>query len=252
MRGPMASRFPHLRVLLFQIRESHQVAEHERQCILERCELMGEQVQGWNLVDEPTPPWDVVDKADAVMIGGAGVHSATQDYPFTDHLATMIQRMADESKPLFGSCWGHQFMARALGGEVITDLDRSEVGAFGVDLTSAGRNDPLFYLPAQKEAFPSPFMVLLGHQDRVSRLPEGAVELASTDLCANQAFRLADRPIYGTQFHAELTRERLLERLMVYRHIYMPDDEAFEEMSESLKPTPHARHILRRFLEEYV
>lgn len=248
----MPSSFPSLKLLLLQVRESAQVAEHEKQCVVERCGIHGEQVRNINLVEHPTPEWSEVEVADAVIIGGAGVHSAVKDYPFTDHLAAMIQRMADAAKPLFGSCWGHQFMARALGGEAIHDPSRSEVGAHLVDLTDEGRNDPVFWLPDDKAGFPSPFDVLLGHQDRVSRLPEGGLELASTDLCPNQAFRLEGLPIYGTQFHAELTEERLMERLMVYRHIYMPDAEEFEAMSRSLRPTPYAAQILRRFIEEYV
>ncbi|MCA9310917.1 MAG: type 1 glutamine amidotransferase [Phycisphaerales bacterium] len=248
----MPSSFPRLRMLLLQVREAHKVAEHEKQCVVERCGLHGEQVHNINLVEHPNPDWRDVEQADVVVIGGAGVHSAVEDYPFTELLGDMIRRMADEAKPLFGSCWGHQFMARALGGESIHDPERSEVGARDVRLTDAGRNDPIFWLPDQREAFPSPFKALLGHRDRVATLPPGAVELACTDICPFQAFRLADRPAYGTQFHAELTEERLLERLMLYRHIYMPDDEDFEEMSRALQPTPYAAQILRRFLEEYV
>ena len=248
----MPSDFPALKLLLLQVRESHTVAEHEKQCVVERCGLHGEQVRNINLVEHPTPDWSEVEAADAVIIGGSGMHSAVKDYPFTDHLGNMIRRMADESKPLFGSCWGHQFMARALGGESIHDPERAEVGARDVQLTEAGRHDPVFHLPERSQTFPSPFKALLGHQDRVATLPPGAVELASTAVCPFQAFRLADRPIYGTQFHAELTEERLLERLMVYRHIYMPDDEAFAAMSRQLEPTPWAALILRRFLEEHV
>ena len=42
----------------------------------------------------------------------------------------------------------------------------------------------------------------MGHHDRVSVLPDGAVELARNDTAPYQAFRLDGLPIYGTQFTA--------------------------------------------------
>ena len=35
-------------------------------------------------------------------------------------------------------------MARAMGGEVVTDRSRAEVGTYWLELTSEGKNDPVF------------------------------------------------------------------------------------------------------------
>ena len=69
------------------------------------------------------------------------------------------------AKPAFASCWGFQALARALGGEVVTDLVRAEVGTFEIQLTAAGRSDPLFGPLGER------FLAQLGHQDVVTRLP---------------------------------------------------------------------------------
>ncbi|MDX1439037.1 MAG: type 1 glutamine amidotransferase, partial [Rubricoccaceae bacterium] len=153
----------------------------------------------------------------------------------------------DRRLPLFGSCWGHQFIARAFGGTVIHDSESAEMGTHEVMLTDEGQADPLF------EAFPRKFWAQMGHQDRVSILPEGAVELATNDVAPYQAFRFADAPIYGTQFHSELDEAGERARLFAYRAYYpeMQQDTLFRETLESLRPTPDVDDLLFHFLEIY-
>ena len=113
-------------------------------------------------------------------------------------------------------------------------------------VTQAGREDPWL------AGLPPRFGVQLGHHDRVTRLPGNAVELAYSELCPNQAFRLADAPVYGAQFHVELDRERMLERAAVYRDEYLSDPGAYDRLSAALQPTPEASTLFRRFIERVV
>lgn len=231
---------PDLRVLLLQVRDAPEVAEHERLSVRTVTGLQPEQLDSINLVNEPAP-WSRVQRADAVIIGGAGVHSAVNDDPFCQDLTALIRRMVDESVPLFGSCYGHQFIARALGGSVIHDMRHAEVGAIDVTATPEAGDDPIFGV------CPARYTVLMGHQDRVDRLPQSAIELAYSDACRNQAFRIEGAPVWGTQFHSELTPERLMDRLRRYRQ-YAPDPAEFERIERALRTTPDAQRILRRFL----
>lgn len=230
-----------LRVLLIQVRDAPEVAQHELDSIRSVTGLRAEQIDAVNLVFEPHVTWDRVTRADAVVIGGAGVHSAVHDYPFSADLSTLIERMVGENVALFGSCYGHQLVARSLGGNVVHDESRAEVGTVDVTATDAAAHDPIF------SACPSHYTALMGHQDHVDRLPAGAIELAFSATCRNQAFRLEGRPVWCTQFHAELTPKTLIERLSRYRH-YAPDDEQFERIKRGLRPTPHASDVLKRFL----
>lgn len=232
---------PELRVLLIQVRDAPEVARHERDSIMTVTGLRDEQIDAANLALEPRLAPERVERADAVVIGGAGVHSAVEDYPFSADLADLIERMVDRRVALFGSCYGHQIIARTLGGSVIHDEERAEVGTIDVTATEAATDDPVF------SACPRRYTALMGHQDRVDRLPAGALELAYSATCRNQAFRLEGRPVWCTQFHAELTPVTLVERLSRYRH-YAPDDDEFERIKRELRPTPHARLILARFL----
>jgi GMP synthase (glutamine-hydrolysing) len=231
-----------LRLLLIQVRESPDVARHERASLMDITGLRDSQIDAINVVENPEIDWKRIDRVHAVVIGGAGVHSATADAPFTPVLADAVKKMVDTDVPLFGSCYGHQFMARFLGGEVVTDRSRSEVGTIDVTLTPHGAADRLF------GHCPERFPVLMGHNDRVTTLPPGATELASSAVCDNQAFRLDGFPVWGTQFHSELSPDRLVERLTMYAKVYAPDEEEFARIKRALRPTPEAEQLLHRFL----
>lgn len=231
-----------LRILLLQIRDEAEVERQEQECFIHFSGLAPEQFTFSNLVDRPDVTADDVRGFDAVVIGGAGAHSVTEEYPFTAPLAAVVEAMVAARQPLFGSCWGHQFIAKALGGKVITDLEHKELGTYDIELTAAGAGDPWL------SGLPRRFGVQLGHHDRVVELPPGGVELAASALCPNQAFRLAGAPVYGAQFHVELDRERMLARAGVYREEYLADHGAMESLERALRPSPESATLLRRFL----
>jgi GMP synthase (glutamine-hydrolysing) len=239
----MEHKAPPMEIVLIQVRENAQVAQHERDCFVDSCKIDPQRMRHINLVDTPNITWSQVSGADVVLIGGAAAHSVTETYDFTAPLTELVCQLADASRPTFGSCWGHQFIAQALGGEVITDHTASEVGSFRIHLTEEGSADPLF------EGYPPSFIAHMGHHDRISELPPGAVELARSDRCDNQIFRIADKPIYGAQFHAEMTAGHLIERLSYYRDDYLPSDEEFDSLKENPIPTPESDAILRRFFD---
>lgn len=243
---PAEDSLARLRILLLQIRDEPEVERQEQECFIHFSGLAAEQFVFRNLVDRPDVTAADLAGFDAVVIGGAGAHSVTEEYPFTAPLAAAVERLVAARLPLFGSCWGHQFIAKALGGTVVTDLDRKELGTFDIELTAAGACDPWL------SGLPRRFGVQLGHHDRVVELPPGAVELAASALCPNQAFRLADAPVYGAQFHVELDRERMLERASVYREEYLADHGAMESLEQALRPSPESATLLRRFLARVV
>ena len=234
------------RVRLIQIRDQPAVLAEERASFATRCGLDVEQVETTNALTEALAP-DVLDGVDALLIGGAGAYSATDTFSWTGDLAALCHTAAGRGVPTFGACWGHQFLARAFGGAVVYDPARAEMGTHAVELTAAGRADPLF------AGVPERFDAQMGHHDRVSVLPAGAVELAANATAPYQAFRLGAAPVYGAQFHPELNVEAERSRLVAYRAHYPEggDDAAFEALLTSLRPTPHADGLLRRFLDLY-
>lgn len=232
-----------LQVVLLQVRSHRPAEEQEYLCFLERCRLAPEQLTAINLVDRPDLAWRDVEGADALLIGGAGAHSAAEEHPFTAPLADVVRRWVDEDRPFFGSCWGHQFLAAALGGTVVVDLANKEVGTRAIELTSEGRRDPLF------DGLPERFAVQLGHHDRIGEAPEGLVVLARSDRCAHQAVRLEGKPVYGSQFHSEMTVEHMRARLLMYQDEYLQRGADPARLEEILAPSQEAESLLDRFLE---
>ena len=241
----MAKARESLRVLLVQIRGHREAEQQEFLCFLERCRLRPDQMATVNLVYEPHITWEAVEGFDAVLIGGAGGHSATHEHPFTAPLTEVVLRLIEADRPLFGSCWGHQLLADALGGTVIADHENAEVGTLPIRLTPEGLADPLF------EGFPERFMVQFGHHDRIGVLPPDFVVLARSERCPHQAIRLRGKPVYGSQFHSELTESHLRERLRMYRDEYLPPDADPAMLDEILAPSEQADGLLDRFLELY-
>ncbi|MEM7354812.1 MAG: type 1 glutamine amidotransferase [Acidobacteriota bacterium] len=242
--GPPLSQRP-LRVVLVQIRGLLEAKRHEIWCIRQCTGLEQEQLYTWNVVDRPEIRWSELQGADAILIGGSGDHSVTRDYPFMPWLTEVVQNATALGKPLFGICWGHHMLARSLGGKVETDPTSGEVGTFRVELTETGLKDPLF------DGLPRAFDANLVHHDCVTELPPGFVELARNATCRNQAIRLAGQPIYGTQFHGEMTPSQLRRRLLMYREAYIESEEEAEAVVDQLRPTDEAHGLLRRFLELY-
>ena len=95
----------------------------------------------------------------------------------------------------------------------------------------------------------------MGHQDRVIALPGDAVELADNPDQENQAFRIAGKPIYGTQFHSELDKQREHERLIKYRDLYtrfLGSEAAFQAIIDGLVETSEVDHLMYDFLVHFV
>jgi GMP synthase-like glutamine amidotransferase len=134
-----------------------------------------------------------------VMGGPMGVHD-DDDHPWLVAERDLIQAVVGAGKPVLGVCLGAQQLALALGAEVTTG-PAPEVGLGQVELTAAGRRDPVFgpeYGGLADTAVPC----VHWHRDTFS-LPAGAVHLAVTRAFPHQAFRWGTA-VYGLQFHVEV------------------------------------------------
>ena len=130
-----------------------------------------------------------------IVLGGPmGVYEADK----YRHLAgekMLIERAVKDNLPVLGICLGAQLIANALGARVYPSGIK-EIGWYDLAPTADGKNDPLFHhLSANEKVFQ-------WHGDTFD-LPNGAVHLASSPLCANQAFRYG-RNVYALQFHLEV------------------------------------------------
>ena len=200
----------------------------------------------FDLLDRPLLPRDLAG-VDLVLMGGSGSHSATSSDPWLQRALDSLRRVHASGIPAFASCWGFQGMAAAMGGEVVHDPNRAEVGTFELVLTPQGQADPVF------GALGTPFKAQLGHEDLVETLPPGTTLLASSAKVANQAYRFDDAPIYCTQFHPELDAAGMYARLASYpRYAEEVAGTTMERLASRMEETPRANELIRRFAETHV
>ncbi len=147
---------------------------------------------------EPLPSLDSFDLL-VVMGGPMGVHD-TDEYPWLKEEKIFLKEAIDAGKKALGVCLGAQLLSEALGGTVRKNHYK-EIGWFPVSLTPLGWNSKIF------GSLPGTFNVLHWHGDTFS-IPPGALHIASSEGCANQAFSFEDRVI-GLQFHMECTKESI-------------------------------------------
>ncbi|MEP4197501.1 MAG: type 1 glutamine amidotransferase [Aliishimia sp.] len=138
--------------------------------------------QTWPVVDMTFP--DSAQDADGWLVTGSR-HGAYEDLPFIPPLEDLIREINTSARPLIGVCFGHQIIAQALGGKV----EKFEGG------WSVGRTE---YVTSQGDGI----TLNAWHQDQVTRPPEGACTLASSEFCEHAVLAYGDH-IWTMQPHPE-------------------------------------------------
>ena len=135
-----------------------------------------------------------------VILGGPIAAYEDGAYPFLKGELKLLETRLAANQPTMGICLGAQLIARALGARVYAG-PRKEIGWAPISLTEAGKQSCTRHLESTS--------VLHWHGDTFD-LPKNAKLLASTEICANQAFSAGDRVI-GFQFHPEALAAKLEE-----------------------------------------
>ena len=144
-----------------------------------------------------------LDGADGlVVLGGVMDADELDAYPHLARTVALLRDAAARSAPALGICLGAQLAANAFGGRSYPGPAGEEVGWSKIELTAAGRADPVL------GAFQEPAEVFHWHHDTFDP-PPGAVQLATGAVYLNQAFRLGS--VVAVQFHPEVDGPLLAE-----------------------------------------
>jgi GMP synthase (glutamine-hydrolysing) len=143
-----------------------------------------------------------------VVLGGPMNVNEVDLYPFLAVEVELVAEALQRGMPVLGICLGAQILARALGADVRPHHSK-EIGWYQINPTAAGADDPVFAGMSDTEH------IFQWHGDTFD-IPSGAVHLASSPDCENQAFRYGDTA-YGLQFHLEVDRP-MVERWLTVPH----------------------------------
>jgi GMP synthase-like glutamine amidotransferase len=128
-----------------------------------------------------------------IVLGGPMSVNDEAEFPWLRQEKAFVRAAIENGTPVLGICLGAQLIASALGGRVYPNAER-EIGWFPVEATPA---------PADMFRFPAAVHAFHWHGETFD-LPPGAVRLARSAGCENQAFQIGRRVI-GLQFHLETT-----------------------------------------------
>ncbi|WP_038330816.1 glutamine-hydrolyzing GMP synthase [Kingella kingae] len=107
----------------------------------------------------------------------------------------------DLGVPVLGICYGMQFMAHHLGGEVSAGNQR-EFGYAQVKTIDCELTRDIH------DGTPNVLDVWMSHGDKVSKLPMGFAVIGDTPSCPIAMMEHAEKQFYGIQFHPEVTHTK--------------------------------------------
>lgn len=137
---------------------------------------------------------------DGVMISGS-VASVNDPDPWVTQLMQVIREAVAADVPVFGACFGHQAIAKALGGTVSKNPQGWVLGRY-----ETHNHTPAPWMGDT----PGPMALNAAHKEQVMVPPPGATILAGTEAVPNGHMALGNR-VFSTQYHPELDHDFMLE-----------------------------------------
>ncbi|MFO1455753.1 MAG: gamma-glutamyl-gamma-aminobutyrate hydrolase family protein [Steroidobacteraceae bacterium] len=177
------------RLMVFQ-----HVAAEPLGTLHQRIRARGLRIRFHNFHRHPEAQPDVDRYHGLVVLGGPQNVMDQHRHPHLGTELRAIESALRAGKPVLGVCLGAQLLAHVLGAPVRRHV-RHEIGWYALQATEAGRADAVLgRLGATATVFQ--------WHGCTYDLPSGAMQLARTTTCEQQAFRYGESA-YGFQFHLE-------------------------------------------------
>jgi GMP synthase (glutamine-hydrolysing) len=174
-------------------------------------------------------PLDAIERMrpEGIVLSGGPASVYAEDAPLP--AKPVLDALASGTRPVLGVCYGMNVVNLMFGGEA-GRATRKEFGPAEVKIT---RVDPLLAIGDNTT------LVWMSHGDRMTRLGDGLETLAVSDNSAHAVFRHREKPIYGLQFHPEVTHSvhgKEILRNFVFRICKVKSDWTMEGFVESWVP----------------
>lgn len=164
-------------------------------------QLIGRRLRELNVYCE-IHPFNKMPELDAdvrgVILSGSPASVRSASAPMVD-LGGIKGRL-----PLLGICYGAQLLAHLYGGSVQASDNRE----YGRAMLHVQADSPLF------EGLPETSQVWMSHGDTITKLPEGAVVIGSTEDVQNAAYHFEGEDTYAVQFHPEVYHSECGARML--------------------------------------
>lgn len=194
------------------------------------------------VLDAPSSPaYPAAQHCMAVVISGSHA-MVTDNEPWMQALEHWLHEVCMAGVPVLGICFGHQLLAKTLGGHVSEHPAGLEIGTVAVELQADVSQDPVW------QHMPRCFDAQVVHYQSVRRLPQQACLLAANAHEPHHAFRWRDN-VWGVQFHPEFSpaaMQAYIDHVVLDQHSHG----ATQASATPLRcaPTPDAAKLLRQFM----
>lgn len=149
------------------------------------------------IIPNTTPVEDILaEEPDGLILSGG---------PEMERSGLCFDYVREVPFPILGICLGHQAIALAYGGSV---RPGKKGGYAEVEIEVLEEDDILRGLGPKT-------IVWASHADEVAVLPEGFIHLARSEVCEIEAMRHPTKPIYGVQWHPEVSHTKRGEELLM-------------------------------------
>lgn len=233
-----------IKILLLQIRDEQRVRKEELNSFVQFSGLSLPHFDVHNVFDTPIFDHNIVSGYDALIVGGASEASVLEpdNYPFVQSCIELLSHCISVDLPVFASCFGFQLAVLALGGKIVRDEIDFEIGSIPISLSAAAHQDLLFC------DMKDDFLAVSVHRERAPSLPEQCQLLAFTPACPH-AFKVKDKRFWAFQFHPEVDKSILVERLTIYKSHYTEGDHHLDQVLSSAQETPESNALVRKFVD---
>jgi GMP synthase-like glutamine amidotransferase len=186
----------HIAVLATNTDDSAFAARHPRDVEKFRTLLQGVR-PGWKVTAFDLPKGEFPEglhRFDGLLIGGSPASVHDED-DWIRELMRLIRQAYAVGMPLAGACFGHQAIAKALGGVVGTNPGPFVLGTAETEVvTPTPWMEPV-----------ARFRLAAAHGEQVTALPPGAEVVGRTPGCPAACYRIGTQ-VFATQFHPEMTQ----------------------------------------------
>ncbi|WP_298770648.1 GMP synthase [uncultured Shewanella sp.] len=142
-----------------------------------------------------------IDECDGYIISGSRA-CVNDDEAWIHALEDYVHQLNERQKKCVGICFGHQMIAKALGGKV----ERSDKG-WGLGVMACQLMKIMPWMAKNRNGGDlSEVSLVMSHQDQVICLPDSASVLASSEFCSYGMFQLGSH-FLGIQGHPEFSTD---------------------------------------------
>lgn len=178
----------------------------------------------------------ILTKNDAVILTGS--HSmVTHEESWSLEVEKWLPKLIKDEVPLLAICYGHQLLAKSLGGVSGYHENGMEIGSVDINLEENAKNDEIF------SKLQNSFKAHTIHSQTVIKLPKNATRLAFNNHDKNHAFRVGNCA-WGVQFHPEFDKNIMN---LYINEVAKKRDLDVEKLIFETEDTKNATFILKEF-----